>query len=92
MFSANTISQSVLDQCRQWLDGVEIKNARVAHFLCQLIPMQCPFARDIECFGLTLHIPPLCKLNPLYEEVVSLRFRALCYLSDTCQEDVRRYC
>jgi hypothetical protein len=38
------------------------------------------------------HIPPLCKLNPLYEEVVSLRFRALCYLADECGEDVTPYC
>jgi hypothetical protein len=38
------------------------------------------------------HIPPLCKLNPLYQELVSLRFRALCYLADDCGQDVRAYC
>jgi len=34
----------------------------------------------------------MCKLNPLYEEVVALRFRALCYLADECGEDVTCYC
>ncbi len=38
-----------------------------------------------------LSIPPLCKLNPLYEQVVGLRFRALCYLADECGEDVTPY-
>jgi hypothetical protein len=38
------------------------------------------------------NIPPMCKLNPLYEEVVGLRFRALCYLADDCGEDISQYC
>jgi hypothetical protein len=41
--------------------------------------------------GHTYHIPPLCKLNPLYNEVVYLRFRALSFLSDICGEDVNAY-
>jgi hypothetical protein len=78
---------------RQWLNGLNVRNAAIAHFICRVIPVQCPFERDIQFFGCTLiHIPPLCKLNPLYEEVVSLRFRALCYLADECGEDVRCYC
>jgi hypothetical protein len=78
---------------RQWLNGLEIQNAALAHLICRIVPVQCPFARDISLFGrISVHIPPLCKLNPLYEEVVSLRFRALCYLADECNEDVRRYC
>ena len=40
---------------------------------------------------ISVHIPPLCKLNPLYEEVVGLRFRALCYLADECNENVHCY-
>jgi hypothetical protein len=36
-------------------------------------------------------IPPLCKLNPLYEELVSLRFRALSYLADECNQDITNY-
>jgi hypothetical protein len=78
---------------RQWLNGWEIRNTAMAHFICRTIPVQCPFERDICVFGRKIaHIPPLCKLNPLYEEVVSLRFRALCYLADECGEDVRCYC
>lgn len=78
---------------REWLNGLNIRNATLAHLICRMIPVQCPFERDICLFGRTLvQIPPLCKLNPLYEEVVSLRFRALCYLADECGEDVRCYC
>ena len=78
---------------RQWLDSQEIHNAKLAHFLCKLIPAQCPFERDIVVFGRKLfHIPPMCKLNPLYEEVVTLRFKALCYLADECGEDITAYC
>jgi hypothetical protein len=33
----------------------------------------------------------LCKLNPLYEQLVGLRFRALSYLADDCGEDVSQY-
>jgi hypothetical protein len=78
---------------RQWLDNLEVHNRKLAHRLCQLIPAQCPFERDVKLFGRTLfHIPPMCKLNPLYEEVVALRFRALCYLADECGEDITAYC
>ena len=78
---------------RQLLDRIEIRNPKLAHRLCKLIPANCPFERDIKVFGRTLfHIPPMCKLNPLYEEVVGLRFRALCYLADVCGEDITPYC
>jgi Mo-dependent nitrogenase C-terminus len=83
----------VLRPLRNWLDQIEVKDPQIAHRLCQTIPSQCPFERDVQLFGKTLfHIPPLCKLNPLYEETVSLRFRAMCYLADDCGEDVSRYC
>ncbi len=86
-------AQDYLQPLRQWLDNVEIQNESTAHFLCRLIPVQCPFERDICLFGRKIcHIPPLCKLNPFYEEVVALRFRALCYLADKCGQDVRCYC
>jgi Mo-dependent nitrogenase C-terminus len=78
---------------REWLEGLEIHNPKLAHLLCKSIPAQCPFERDIKLFGRRLfHIPPMCKLNPLYEQVVSLRFKALCYLADECGEDVTAYC
>jgi hypothetical protein len=82
-----------LQPVRQWLDGIQVRDRNLAHRLCQTIPAQCPFERDVKIFGHTLfHIPPMCKLNPLYEQVVALRFRALCYLADECGEDVTSYC
>lgn len=78
---------------RRWLDQRQIKNRRLARFLCKLIPAQCPFERDLVLFQRKIvHIPPLCQLNPLYEQLVGLRFRALSYLADQCQEDISRYC
>ncbi|MFH7026898.1 MAG: Mo-dependent nitrogenase C-terminal domain-containing protein [Heteroscytonema crispum UTEX LB 1556] len=78
---------------RRWVDKIEVRDRELAHRLCAIIPSQCPFERDVKLFGKTLfHIPPMCKLNPLYEEVVGLRFRALCYLADECGEDVTLYC
>ena len=74
------------------LDAVEIHNAKTAHFFCRLIPSHCPFERDICCFGLLVHIPPLCQLNPFYEQLMELRFRALSYLADVCGEDITLYC
>lgn len=77
---------------RDWLDRLDIHDPRLARFLCKMIPSQCPFERDIKLFGRkVVHIPPLCKLNPLYEQLVGLRFRALSYLADECQEDVAAY-
>lgn len=83
----------LLHPVRDWLDELEIQDPQVARFLCKLIPAQCPFERDINLFGRkVVHIPPLCKLNPLYEQLVGLRFRALSYLADECGEDVSPYC
>ncbi len=78
---------------RQWLESIKIDNPKVARFLCKMIPAQCPFERKIKLFGHAIfHIPPLCKLNPFYEQVVGLRFRSLSYLADECGEDVTLYC
>ncbi|MCI3279410.1 nitrogenase [Synechococcus sp. PCC 6717] len=83
----------LLDPVRNWLDDLEIKDPKVARFLCRLIPPQCPFERDITLFGRKIvHIPPLCKLNPLYDQLVGLRFRSLTYLADECGEDITPYC
>lgn len=82
----------VLNPLRQWLDGLDIQDPRVARFLCKMIPSQCPFERDVTLFGRKIvHIPPLCKINPLYEQMVGLRFRALSYLADDCGEDITPY-
>ena len=83
----------LLKPLRNWLNTFKINNPVVAHRICALIPTQCPFARDVKLFGHTLfHIPPLCKINPLYDELIGLRFRAICYLADECGEDVSSYC
>lgn len=82
---------SPLAPLRRWIDGLVVNDRQIAHLICRLIPRCCPFERHFTVLGHTIHIPPLCKLNPLYNEVVALRFRALSFLSDTCGEDVTRY-
>ncbi|MBF2063119.1 MAG: Mo-dependent nitrogenase C-terminal domain-containing protein [Calothrix sp. C42_A2020_038] len=78
---------------RQWLESIKINDSQKAHTLCQLIPATCPFERKITFFQRTvLYIPPLCKLNPFYEQLVELRFKALAYLADECGEDITIYC
>ncbi|AFZ33007.1 Mo-dependent nitrogenase family protein [Gloeocapsa sp. PCC 7428] len=90
--STSIQSLYVLQVIRQWLNHITIQNANFAHHLCKFIPAHCPFERNIKIFTYNLHIPPLCKLNPLYEELMSLRFRALSYLADECGEDITQYC
>jgi hypothetical protein len=76
---------------RLLVNSIQVRDRGFAHFICKLIPCACPFERYISVLGHTIHIPPLCKLNPLYEEVVSLRYRALNYLADECGEDISLY-
>ena len=84
---------NLLQPIRQWLLSLEVHDPRQAHFLCHLIPATCPFERDVKLFGhLLFHIPPMCKLNPFYEQVVDLRLRALFFLANECGEDVTKYC
>ncbi|WGV26651.1 Mo-dependent nitrogenase C-terminal domain-containing protein [Halotia branconii] len=91
--SFSQVYYNILQPLRRRLDSIQVGDRQLAHRLCKLIPAQCPFERDVKLFGKTLfHIPPMCKLNPLYEEVVGLRFRAMCYLADECGEDVSQYC
>jgi hypothetical protein len=83
----------LLQPIRQWLDEIEICDRQLAQLIAKMIPAQCPFERDIVVFGRKVaHIPPLCKLNPFYDQFVGLRFRALCYLVDECGEDIQSYC
>ena len=90
---SGSLMESLLQPLRQQLDSIEIRDAELARALCKLIPSQCPFARDIQIFGRTLvSIPPLCKINPLYEQLMGLRLRSLVYLADVCGEDVTPYC
>lgn len=91
--SAEIVHPSALKPLQEWLDHFEVHDPRLARFLCKLIPPQCPFERDVKLFGhKVVHIPPMCKINPLYEQLVGLRFRALSYLADDCGEDFSKYC
>lgn len=82
---------SRLDPIRRWIDGIEVNSPRLAHWLCQVIPCTCPFEHRFTIFGIFFHTPPLCEINPFYNEFVFLRFRALNYLSEVCGEDVTKY-
>jgi hypothetical protein len=77
---------------RQWLLSLEVEQPWIAHGICQFIPAQCPFARDLNVLGWEVHIPPLCHLNPFFNEVMELRCRALNYLANERGEDVAKYC
>jgi hypothetical protein len=93
MFQGLKTASTLLQPLRHWFDTLEIDNPKVARWIAKTIPAQCPFERDIAFLGRRiLRIPPLCKLNPFYEQFVSLRFRALCYLADCCGEDIQAYC
>ena len=83
----------LLHPIRQWLESLEIRNPQVARSLCKLIPARCPFEREIKFLDRTIvRIPPLCKLNPFYEQIVYIRFKSLTFLADQCGEDVTLYC
>lgn len=90
-YTQTQVKHDILYLLRHWLDSIQISNPQQAHLLCKLIPAQCPFERKITLGNKLFHIPPMCKLNPLYDEVVRLRFRALCYLASECNEDVTVY-
>jgi hypothetical protein len=92
MNSLTLIVVSSLHSIRYWLGSRDIQSPIVARSLCKLIPAQCPFEREIKLFDRTIiYIPPLCKLNPFYEQLSELRFKALVYLADECGEDLTPY-
>ncbi|MCP9773091.1 Mo-dependent nitrogenase [Synechococcus sp. Tobar12-5m-g] len=71
----------LINRLRRCLDGIGPRHAAVARLLVRLIPARCPFERDVVIAGRKLlHIPPLCRINPLFDELMALRFRALCRL------------
>jgi len=83
---------SVLEPVKEWLDHMDIHDSRLANLICRVVPAQCPFERDIVLFGRKImHIPAMCEINPLYDQLVGLRFRSLSYLADK-GEDVSKYC
>ncbi len=80
------IFSSVLEGPRRWLNGIEIRGSRQARWICRLIPASCPFERDIRLGSRTFHIPALCRINPLYEEIIALRLRAAAYLAQNSSQ------
>ena len=78
----------IFQPVRRWIEGIPVENEKTAHRIVSIIPADCPFERDVKIFRRTVaHIPPMCKLNPLYDQLVMLRFKAMCYLVDECGVD-----
>ncbi len=84
--------RTLLMRFRQKLESINVRHQGRAHWVCRWIPAQCPFERDIKIGPWQFHIPAMCQLNPFYEQLMVLRFRALCYLADECGEDISQYC
>jgi hypothetical protein len=78
----------LLQPVRKWLESLEIRSSETARLLCKVIPAGCPFKRTITIFNYNIYIPPLCKLNPFYDQLVELRFKSLVYLAEECREDL----
>jgi Mo-dependent nitrogenase C-terminus len=80
------------EEVKKLIDRLEFHDPTSAHLLCKVIPAACPFNKKVKLVGrVVFEIPPLCKLNPFYEEVVSLRLRALGFLS-AHGVDIEVYC
>ena len=66
---------------KQWLDSLDLGDEMIFSFVVQLFPSQCPFERDfiflVACWSLSF--PPMCKIHPLFEQLVALRFRCICH-------------
>lgn len=93
LYSLQQFLGNLLQPVLHWLESLQVREAKLARFLCRLIPAHCIFERDVRLLGRTLfHIPALCKLNPFYTQLMELRFRALSFLADECGEDVSQYC
>ena len=72
---------------RRWLNQIEVRHLAIAQLICFLIPASCPFERDIRLLGRHIfYIPPLCHFNPIYYELIVLRFRALLFLEKVTEQ------
>ena len=82
-----------LQRLQKRLETIEINSPSLARWVCRVIPASCPFEREIKLGEYTLiSIPPLCKLNPFYDQLMLLRFKSLTYLAEECHEDLTLYC
>ncbi len=91
-YNLSNLVKSPLNTIKTRLINLEISTKETAEKIVNLIPNTCPFAKDITIFGLLIFtIPPLCKLNPFYDDLMMLRFRALSFLCEI-GEDISHYC
>jgi hypothetical protein len=91
--NTNKLWQSLIQPTQQKLESIEIRRSKTARFVCRVIPASCPFERDIRFFDRSLlHVPPLCKLNPFYEQLVLLRMKSLTYLAQACSQGMKNCC
>jgi len=90
-YSYQQIVALPLQLIKEKIETIDINHKETAKKIVNLIPNQCPFAREIKIFNFLLFkIPPLCKLNPFYDDLMMLRFRALCFLEEI-GEDISPY-
>ncbi len=61
------------------LQKVQFTHKSILFRVVLLVPSQCPFERNIDFGPVHMHVPPLCKLNPLSEKLEELRFKAVCF-------------
>ena len=81
-----------LKPLRNWIERIPVENEKTAQRIVSIIPADCPFERDIKVFKRTIaHIPPMCKINPVYDQLMMLRFKAMCYLVDECGMDAAAF-
>ncbi|AFZ53436.1 Mo-dependent nitrogenase C-terminal domain-containing protein [Cyanobacterium aponinum UTEX 3221] len=91
-FNLLILMRSPFNFIKERLENLEISTKETAEKIVNLIPNTCPFAREIRLFNRSIFkIPPLCKLNPFYEDLMMLRFRALSFLCEI-GEDITPYC
>ena len=71
------------------IDRVQINSSAQAQWICKLLPSSCPFERNFTLFGHSFHSPALCQLNPLFPQLMLLRYKALTYIaSNSAQSSV----
>jgi hypothetical protein len=79
--SPKSLSSHLLAALKEQINTLEVHNIQVAKWICRVIPNTCSTGYDLRFWGRTwLHLPSLCELNPLTDELVDLRFRAADFL------------
>lgn len=61
------------------MNDSKIMKQRFIEFLATILPDFCPFSRtfDFKLFKIT--IPPLCTLNPFYQDIMKVKLKRLGY-------------